>query len=229
MDNSLDPIHYEHLHGVYGNYVAQKLGQPPRMNPARHLKIDFDTFEYGIYKRRLMEGAPEDCDDWTRGHPILFPHILLVGDSDAVSYQIRVPVDDSHTMHYNYNCWPVKEGAERLWEGIPLERKTLFEPDGSIIANTIVKQDMLGWVGQGPISDRTREHLATSDKGVILYHNMLTQQMDVVERGDDPIGVVRDRAKNEPYIPVRWEDRAKEVYWPDGRTRERSAAMATAG
>src|SRR6266581_4093352 len=39
MDNSLDPIHFEHLHGVYGNYVAKKQGRPPRMNPAQHLKI----------------------------------------------------------------------------------------------------------------------------------------------------------------------------------------------
>jgi 5,5'-dehydrodivanillate O-demethylase len=217
MDNSLDPIHYEHLHGVYGNYVAKKLGRPPRMNPARHLKIAFDVFEYGIYKRRLMEGAAEDCDDWTRGHPILFPNILLVGDSDAVRYQIRVPIDDTHTMHYNYNCWPQKDD-ERRWDGVPTEHMRLFEDDGkTIIADNVVKQDMLGWVGQGPISDRTVEHLVTSDKGVMLYHSMLLEQMETALRGDDPMGVVRDRLKNEPFIQIKWEDRAKEVFWPGGR------------
>src|SRR5262245_35351146 len=50
MDNSLDPVHFEHLHGVYGNYVAERLGKPPVMNVARHLKIDFDVFPYGIVK-----------------------------------------------------------------------------------------------------------------------------------------------------------------------------------
>ncbi len=29
MDNSIDPIHVEHLHGVYGSYVRQKLGNHP--------------------------------------------------------------------------------------------------------------------------------------------------------------------------------------------------------
>src|SRR5688572_7922228 len=60
MDNSLDPTHFEHLHGQYGNYVMKKLGKPPMLNPARHLKIDFDVWEYGIYKRRLLEGRSEE-------------------------------------------------------------------------------------------------------------------------------------------------------------------------
>ena len=29
MDNSLDPSHFEHLHGVFGNYLMKKLGRPP--------------------------------------------------------------------------------------------------------------------------------------------------------------------------------------------------------
>src|SRR5439155_3756603 len=87
MDNSLDPIHFEHLHGVFGNYVHKKLGKPPMMNPARHLKIDFDVFEYGIIKRRRVEGDPEHCDDWTTGHPILVPNILSVGHVRRPSYQ----------------------------------------------------------------------------------------------------------------------------------------------
>src|SRR4051812_38833510 len=32
MDNSFDPAHFEHLHGVYGNYVMKKLGMPPMLN-----------------------------------------------------------------------------------------------------------------------------------------------------------------------------------------------------
>src|SRR5436309_15999864 len=81
-----------------------------------------------------------------------------------------MPIDDNHTKHYNYNCWPQK-GDEARWDGIPTEHMGLFEDDGrTIIADNVVKQDMLGWVGQGPISDRTIEHLVTSDKGVALYH-----------------------------------------------------------
>jgi 5,5'-dehydrodivanillate O-demethylase len=219
MDNSFDPIHYEHLHGVYGNYVAKKEGRPPRMRVARHLKIDFDVFEFGVYKRRLIEGEPEDCDDWTRGHPVLFPNTLLVGDATAARYQIRVPADDTHTIHYNYNVWPKMDGEDR-WQGVPVEHSTIYEESGDVIANTVFKQDALGWVGQGPISDRTTEHLVTSDRGIVLYHNLLLANIETALRGDDPMGVVRDRSRNEPYIAIKWEDRAKEAFWPGGRDGE---------
>jgi 5,5'-dehydrodivanillate O-demethylase len=221
MDNSLDPVHYEHLHGHYGNYVARKKGQNPPMFTARHLKIDFDVFRFGIYKRRLMEGEPETIDDWQLGHPILFPNTLLVGDARVARYQIRVPVDDEHTMHFNYNMFSRKPGDPPKWQGIPFKRTTIYEEDDStIIADTVFKQDALGWVGQGPITDRTVEHLVTSDRGVILYHNMLFEQMDKVARGEEPMGIVRDVDENEPMIHIKWEEKAKEAYWPGGRPNQ---------
>ena len=69
-----------------------------------HLKIAFEEFEYGIYKRRLLEGQTEDADDWTVGHPIVFPYTLAVGQRRAelramYAFQIRVPMDDTHTLH----------------------------------------------------------------------------------------------------------------------------------
>jgi hypothetical protein len=155
-------------------------------------------------------------DDWTTGHPIIFPNILLVGDARLGIYQIRVPIDDTHTMHYNYNASPRLEGVPK-WEGIRVNWTTIYEESGQIVANSIFKQDALGWVGQGPISDRTQEHLATSDKGVILYHNMLLDEIEKVERGEDPKAVIRDPDVNEPFIRIKWEERAKEAYWPGGR------------
>jgi len=219
MDNSYDPIHYEHLHGVYGNYVQTKLGKPPRMNPAQHLKIDFDVFEYGVFKRRLMEGASEDCDDWRIGHPVIFPNTLLVGDADAARYQIRVPVDDRNTLHINYNPFP-RRGQPPRWEGIPVEHTTIYEPDGSILATTVVRQDMLAWVAQGEISDRTTEHLASSDRGVMILRKVIEDNLAKIDRGEDPMGVVRDPEINEPYIKIAFEEHAKEVYWPGGRDLE---------
>ena len=210
MDNSLDPVHFEHLHGAYGNYVMSRLGRPPMLNMARHLKIEFDTFEYGIVKRRLLEGEPEDCDDWTIGHPVLFPYTLLVGAGEQVSFQIRVPVDDTHTKHILYRTHPRKHG-ETEQDTVPVRHTSYFEEDGTPKgpADVIIKQDMLAWVGQGPISDRTAEHLVTSDKGVILYHQLLLDEIERVLRGEDPMGVVRDPAVNSPMIQVHLEKAAR--------------------
>lgn len=214
MDNSADPIHFEHLHAVFGNYMLKKLGRPPLMNPARHLKIEFDVFEYGIVKRRLVEGEPEDCDDWQIGHPLLFPNILSVGDVRRPNYQIRVPVDDTHTMHVRYQG-VVRQEESHPQDEIPVRRLTWFNEDGTMIGpcDDIPRQDMLAWVGQGPISDRTGEHLVTSDRGVALYHSLLFEQMEKVERGEDPIAVIRDPASNYPMIQLPRERRGYRAFW----------------
>ena len=137
MDNAADPIHFEHLHAVFGNYQLRKLGRPPAMFPARHIKIGFDRFEYGIMKRRLLEGEPEDIDDWQIGHPVLFPNTLAVGEEHRPMLQIRIPVDDTTTMHLQYVTSQRPQGSPR--RPVVVFRKPLFEPDGKIIADNIPK------------------------------------------------------------------------------------------
>jgi len=228
MDNSMDPIHFEHLHGVFGNYVMKKLGKEQMLNPARHLKIDFDIFEYGIIKRRLVEGEPEDCDDWTIGHPTLFPNILSVGDNRRPNYQIRVPVDDTHTLHVRYQGILREPGAAPRSD-VPANWVELCHDAGNFyqLPGDVPAQDMIAWVGQGPISDRTREHLVTSDKGVALYHNLLFQEMQKAERGEDPMAVVRDPAKNFPMIELPRERKAYQAFWTiDGVNREPARPFA---
>jgi len=203
MDNSLDPAHFEHLHGVYGNFLMKKLGRPPMLHPGRHVKIDFEVFEYGIYKRRLLEGQPEDTPDWTIGHPILFPNILAQGNPDRMSFQFRVPVDDTHTNDCIVDAVRPNEG-EPLWEAPVVRSDPLaYDDAGRIVATYINRQDEMAWVGQGPITDRTAEHLVTSDKGILLYRRVLLENVERVERGEDPLGIVRDPAKNFPMIQIR--------------------------
>jgi 5,5'-dehydrodivanillate O-demethylase len=187
---------------VYGNYVMQRRGEPAMLHPARHVKIDFDVWEYGIYKRRLLEGRPENDPDWTTGHPILFPSILAQGSPDRGSFQIRTPMDDTHTYHLCVNGWRPQPGEEPTRE-IPVTHDPLTYDDmGRVFAAHIVRQDEMAWVGQGDVTDRTTEHLASSDRGILLYRKLLLENIEKVERGEDPMGVIRDPAKNYPMISI---------------------------
>lgn len=203
MDNSMDPIHFEHLHGVFGNYHLNRLGREPAMVPAKHVKIGFDRFEYGIMKRRLLEGEPEDIDDWQIGHPVLFPNTLAVGEEHRPMLQIRIPTDDTTTLHLQYVT--KQRDPNSGPKHVPVHRDSLYNEQGKIIADSIPKQDELAWVGQGPLTDRTREHLGVSDTGIILFRKIIEEQLEKIERGEDPIGVIRDRAINEPFIRIRRE------------------------
>ena len=59
MENSLDPVHTEWLHGKLYEFMKEDEGVKTAIS-RHHVKIAFDEFEYGIVKRRLLEGQSED-------------------------------------------------------------------------------------------------------------------------------------------------------------------------
>jgi 5,5'-dehydrodivanillate O-demethylase len=58
-------------------------------------------------------------------------------------------------------------------------------------------QDRVAQESQGVLYDRGNEHLAYTDRGVILLRRLYKESIESVKNGGDPIGVVRDPAKNE--------------------------------
>jgi 5,5'-dehydrodivanillate O-demethylase len=57
-------------------------------------------------------------------------------------------------------------------------------------------QDYMAWETAGAVFDRTREHLASADRGILVFRKMLKGEIDKVKRGKDPMGVIRDAARN---------------------------------
>ena len=203
MENSLDPVHTEWLHGHHYEFLKEQEGVKVAIS-ARHLKIDFKEFEYGMTKHRLLEGHSEDGDDWKVGHPIVFPNMLAVGNGDEksryYSFQMRVPVDDTHTMHLWFNAYVPPKGVEvpkHLLEKVHTYEVPFMDADGEYIVDNVDGQDMMAWISQGPIADRTLENLGATDKGVVMYRRMLKREMDKVQAGIDPMGLVRDSARNQ--------------------------------
>jgi 5,5'-dehydrodivanillate O-demethylase len=205
MENSLDPVHLEYLHSVYMNYIFKRAGKPEPTQTKHHERIAFDVFEYGITKRRLWVGESEDTDEWTVGHPILFPNILSVGEPGFPQFQIRVPMDDTHTYHVWYRCKTSPAAASQSLHNIPVLDYAYKEDNGRLIVETVSGQDMMVWVTQGAISDRTTERLGTTDQGIILYRNLLDENIRKVHNGEEPMAVIRDAAKNTPMVQIHRE------------------------
>jgi hypothetical protein len=53
------------------------------------------------------------------------------------------------------------------------------------------------WEAQGSISDRAKEHLGESDRGIIMFRKLLREQIQTVQNGGDPIGSNMDPNKDE--------------------------------
>jgi 5,5'-dehydrodivanillate O-demethylase oxygenase subunit len=220
MENSLDPVHVEWLHGRFADYVLERLGRPELKRkfyrPGRgagngvgdrwaHEKIGFDEFPYGIVKRRVMGGRTEQDPEWRIGHPVLFPNILRVGSN----FQYRVPVDDTRTLHIWFTAYPQPPGAEVPRQDIiphytvPLPMDEQGTAEWALLDNNS-GQDIMAWITQGPIADRSQEKLGESDKGIILYRRMLRQQLALLEAGREPMNVFRDPEQNH-CIELPWE------------------------
>jgi 5,5'-dehydrodivanillate O-demethylase len=196
MENSVDPHHVEWLHGRFMNYHrGLENTEQAQVLTKKHLKVGFDAFEFGIIKRRVLEGGTEEDDDWKVGHPLVFPVTLLVGGGGLHQFQIRVPIDDTHTWHIWYTTY--KTEAEHPPQSVvPHYEVPLFDDKGNRILDFVDGQDIAAWAGQGTIADRSQENLAASDVGVALLRRMLKEQLDRVEQGLDPIGTVRDPQHN---------------------------------
>ncbi len=207
MDNSLDPVHFQWLHNYWGSWqVNRKLGAADReawketaMSRGReHIKVGFDRFEYGIVKRRLMVGETEEDEWWRIGHPILFPNVLRVAQDRWHSFQYRVPVDDTHTLHLLYTARVPKIGEEApAQEFVPYEERPLYDEHGRLNSTIVPAQDEAAWVIQGAVCDRTTEHLGVTDVGLIMFRKLIDEQIHIVEDGGEPINVHRDPAKND--------------------------------
>jgi 5,5'-dehydrodivanillate O-demethylase len=124
--------------------------------------------------------------------------MLRVGAGGQHRFQIRVPVDDTHTLHYWYACYVPPPGrAAPPQERVPVYEVPWRDTDGNFITDFVDGGDIMAWVTQGPIADRTRELLVPSDHGVTLLRRLLDQQLDRVAAGEDPLGVIRDPAANQ--------------------------------
>ena len=112
---------------------------------------------------------------------------------------IRI-IDDTHFELFRYNL--VRKGN---WTGnwvfaLPKDLKGTVQP------KTHDKRRYAAWEGipaledlvlqesQGEIPERRFEHLATSDRGVVMMRRIWHQAMEDVARGRDPKGV--DRRQN---------------------------------
>ncbi|MSQ28109.1 MAG: aromatic ring-hydroxylating dioxygenase subunit alpha [Dehalococcoidia bacterium] len=205
QENSLDPVHVEWMHAYYSEFIKEvgtmgepKLGAALNIDRAKkHKRIGFDVFEHGIIKRRVVEGFSEEDHGWKIGHPILFPHVLMVGNTYQVTFQWRVPVDDQNTFHVSLYLLRTAPGAEKVRQDtVPYRYVHLYDEQGRWVLDYIFNQDYMAWASQGPIAERHREKMGESDKGIILYRNLLKQQLKILAEGGVPMNVIRDAEYN---------------------------------
>jgi 5,5'-dehydrodivanillate O-demethylase len=203
QENSIDPVHFEWMHRNWTVRLKGELGPYGK----KHTRVGFDEFEHGYVYKRLVEGMDESHERWTVGRICLWPN----GLGPLRHTEWRVPIDDDKTLSVTWHFTRVpKEREPYVQESIPAWDGPIRDPrNGRWITSHVMNQDFIAWVGQGKIADRTQEHLATSDRGIIIMRKRFLDDMERIARGEDPKGIIRDPAQN-VCIPMPIIDR--EVY-----------------
>jgi 5,5'-dehydrodivanillate O-demethylase len=207
MENSVDPAHLQILHQEFYGRGQRKPASTTRGFTDDVTHFEFYLTDHGIMKKRNYANGLVD------EHPLLFPTILRQGPST----QMRTPIDDEHTIHIHVLFFPTKDGSEPqdAWDP-PIEYTGPYKdppdklhPFTRFTLQHFIPQDHMAWETQGPIADRTRERLATSDKGVTMLRDLMKSEIAKVERGEDPIGVYRD--PNHPMIDTNVDEGVRQL------------------
>ena len=215
QENDMDPAHLQWLHGYFSNYALERIGRPdlqrPRRNAdAEHTPIN-DRRDWAVYEQGIMNYA-KTPNGLREVRPSVFPNV----NSFTTDFMYRVPMDDSHTLHVFFTSYAQDPDAPVKQEKVPYY---IVPPSVDSEGNPIWMeldsnggQDSMVWVAQGPIVDRTKERLGESDKGILMFRDLLRQQIQIVEDGGEPMNVFRDPAQNVCIVvpprdgsPLEWE------------------------
>jgi 5,5'-dehydrodivanillate O-demethylase len=190
QENSIDPVHFEWTHS---NWSVRLKGDTGPYSP-KHVKVDFNEFDWGFQYKRVRTDTSEQDRLWTIGRVCLWPNALFTGNH----CEFRVPVDDENTLSINWHFSRVPTEREPYEQNaIPTWKGPISDPaTGRWITSHVMNQDFITWSGQGKIADRGLEHLSPSDRGIVMMRRRWLADLDAVAAGRDPKATVRDEATN---------------------------------
>lgn len=181
-ENALDTFHVAVLHSNFSGlqFIPEMAVMPD---------VEWSLTSLGVkatQRRRLEDGKL-----FLRVTETIAPNVRSVPDAfgkngPADRIEWTLPVDDTHFT--TFTAGVVREDAKVIRERRVLHNGKLWE-DMTEQERQAYPDDRDAQVGQGPITLHSDEHLATSDKGLVMFRRLLQRQLASLQRGEDPSGV----------------------------------------
>ncbi len=191
VDNSMDPAHVVFLHTrISFAHFSEAWGEMPEME-FQHTPLGMIY----ITARRVGNHV------WVRSNDLILPNMILVsatwvdGTRENIFTRVsatrwRVPIDNTRTLiigwrHFDKSVDPNNRGKE---EDVGKEKMDAFgqTSDRPYEERQRVPGDYDAQVSQRPVAIHALEHLASTDRGVIMFRKLLRQGIRAVASGKDP-------------------------------------------
>jgi hypothetical protein len=210
-DNNMDPWHGEIAHGWYR-------GRPPTMTmhhgrdgePATPIK--YDRTPWGT-RMVVVKNTKKPGAYWYHETHTVWPTQRL-HQENAKAIKWAVPMDDHRTRWFTVDFFPYDENGQPTKECVAFQNSRFHIGHMENMPNDWAQQVGHWWnlghpwrqnvpwedevcqATQGPaerhgLPNWDRWRLATSDRGLMLNHEVWVEQVERVKQGLDPIGVTR--------------------------------------
>ncbi|HYY25970.1 MAG TPA: Rieske 2Fe-2S domain-containing protein [Candidatus Udaeobacter sp.] len=222
-EGNIDPVHLSFLHQylqegqvplqriVRGSDATDNLLLGKDIAPT----IDVEVMNYGLRIYATRSAGPEKT--YLRVTNFIFPNLAAFGGStigEGYSVHWHVAIDD--TSHWKYvfmfsRARPLSEelrnksraeftadyrldrsGANRYQQ----DRDSMKTKTFTGMGFNFQAHDAFATESQGPVQDRTAEHLVSSDKAIVAARKLLLNAIRDVKEGREPLHVIHDPKLN---------------------------------
>ena len=217
-----------------GEFGGERWPMTRIMREFHQPEISFEPTPWGMQLTALRTMTDELTH--VRITHAVFPHTFVIPLSETLTItQMHLPVDDTHTYWYSVFtsfAGPVDKEAMRrqrlqyisLPDYIPKSGRHNnwgFNPDEQLTQtylgmgeDDINIHDQWAVESMGPIQDRTREHLGTSDKVIMANRRTLLKAIEAVQSGGAAPGVADAAQASAMTGPDTVDGIAPAVTWP---------------
>lgn len=198
-EGNIDPIHTPYLHRVFGGRLNAP--PPPPASQRWLVPMEVEKTPYGVRVTRADPGRPGNLH--LRVTNFVLPNLsaFAAGTSDGYTVNWHVPIDDVH--HWKYviiftQQKPIDRG-EMKWSRAELtpdyrlvrnranrylqDRDEMKSGTFTGMGTAFQVHDAFATEGEGPIQDRTKEHLGHTDQAIVLARRIMLHLIRELQEG----------------------------------------------
>lgn len=211
-EGNYDPVHV--------GFVHRNLQQDHPVWPVPSV-IEVESANFGLLQYAIREAGGDK--HYLRVLNFIYPNLSAFATqlegkpapTTCVSVNWHVPIDDTHHWKYTFifnrhtslndevmrrgrhdmthDYKPLRNKSNRYMQ----DRESMKTKSYSGLGSYFQTHDACATEGAGPIQDRTKEHLSSSDKVIVAVRKLLLRAIRDVRAGQDPPHVIRSPELNQ--------------------------------